>query len=831
MLPPLYTPSRAFTRVCLELSLKPFTDTSPATRDRVLNQLFRQWMPLLQRAQTTSVMLWIGDGLEILDFRGDLDDQFEWGYWLGSANKWEESQTLSFADKTDDSDSDEQGIGFGAASRDAHAQGLHQRPRRYTETPARFDYRWLQDLITDIKRIGALLTGTNIEVGLTFDPGPEFAINSFKYERHPEICTAGDVYSNTFVPCMARLNADAQNYAGFPNGIPVDTGIGTFLGRQLECLERELDFDFVWFSNGFGFGGETWSLRGALFDGEQFRPEKAHCQRQQILRFWREFRDETALPVRTRGTNMTSGVDLSSDGVPLAAIYDQVENLEVPVNSPWAALDKDFGLELCGWMSHVARLPRGRAGSDYATRFYAHDPWWMNSPYLDRYERRAHDIFLPALVARLGENGAIAPADYLSILSADNSHGQLPDAVAAEVSAHLIRARELAPDALAPLLWVYPLAEYETAVFEDQNPRAVFPDDWFIRGAINAGLPLNTVADSQIFLAQPLETFAQTLIITPVPAPDSPLRAALLQHAKNGGHVVFYGALEADDNELLDVLGLENAAALDGDFELQLAPEIRQAFAEENIANKIHHCAVFSNGGLRQKARESLACATRDGQTRALAARAKIGKGELIWLRGGVSIDTNKRSRLLPAPLDATRYFPTEMLLRAVCESSGVALRFARADAATRAPLSTIARSRNAWALAIFNPARLEATWSLPPGAPVPLGQTVEVAGKFARWTPDVAALLETRVFVEQNETSTVSLSEVPSVMANVRRRWLVKGLKNATLRFFPEADAGEITFLSDPVFPYFEGEFPNARRAGDYLELENLSGDLLISW
>ena len=795
-------------------------------------------MPILQRAQTTSVMLWIGDGLEILDFRGDLDAQFEWGYWLGSANKWEESHELSFDkdEKNSDKEADEQGIGFGAAARDPNAQGLHQRPRRYIENPARFDYRWLQSLLLDIKRLGAILTGTRIEVGLTFDPGPEFTRNSFKYERHREICTAGDVYSNTFAPCTARLHADDVKYAGFPDGIPDDTGIGTFLGRQLECLKSELDFDFVWFSNGFGFGGETWSLRGALFDGAQFRPDKAACQRAEILRFWREFRDETALPVRTRGTNMSGGVDLSSDGVPQGEIYRTVTDLDAPVNSPWAALDKDFGLELCGWMSHAAQLPRGKSGADYTYRFYAHDPWWMNSPYLDRYERRAHDIFLPSLVARLGEDGQVAPADWLSILSADNSHGQLPDAVAAEVSAHLIRARELAPDALPPLLWVYPLQEYEAAVFDKGAPQRVFPGDWFVRGAINAGLPLNTVADSQIFLQQfdaaPAK-FAATTIVTPVPAPASPLRAALLQHAHGGGQVVLYGAINADDDELLGVLKLASAQALDGDFALELSPQLRKAFADENIALKIHHNATFSDGGLNLRARnaDALAAATRDGQTRALAMRADVGNGTLIWLRGGVSIDQTKRSRLLPAPLDPSRYFSTEALLRAVCEASGVALRFARPDANQRAPLATVGRSRGAWAIAVFNPDRLPASWSLPPGAPVALGQSVEVAGQTARFTPPVAALFETRVFVEQSAASTVSLHEVPSVMAGVSRRWLVKGLRDATLRFFAPPDAGEVTFLSDPVFPYFEGEFPVAERSGDYLELENLSGELLISW
>lgn len=99
--------------------------------------------------------------------------------------------------------------------------------------------------------------------------------------------------------------------------------------------------------------------------------------------FWRLFRKECPnLRVETRGTNLTVGIDFATDGVNYQALYSGSFDFLPPPNSPWAALDGDFGLEICGYLSRIARLPE----QDYLFRFYVHDPWWVNSPWLDRYE-------------------------------------------------------------------------------------------------------------------------------------------------------------------------------------------------------------------------------------------------------------------------------------------------------------------------------------------------------------------------------------------------------------------------------------------------------------
>lgn len=151
-----------------------------------------------------------------------------------------------------------------------------------------------------------------------------------------------------------------------------------------------MGFDYLWLSNGFGFGMETWSTTGAVFDGKDFDVTRFDDAKEKILEFWRMFRAECPdFRIETRGTNLSAGIDLATDGVPLKDIYEGGFNLLPPPNSPWAALNGDFGLELCGYMSRIAELPDER----YLFRYYVHDPWWANSRGRTA-TRRCHTIFI-----------------------------------------------------------------------------------------------------------------------------------------------------------------------------------------------------------------------------------------------------------------------------------------------------------------------------------------------------------------------------------------------------------------------------------------------------
>ena len=149
-----------FKSVTLEMSLKPFKQTNDAYIQRVCERVFEQWHPLIKNREVISIMLWTADGSEILDYTGELDQEFEWCYFLGTAN------LPLIGDLPPET-------------------SLHQRKQLYMENPPKMTYRILKKIISALKEEGKKrYPKARIRVGETFDIGPEFAISDFKYNRH-----------------------------------------------------------------------------------------------------------------------------------------------------------------------------------------------------------------------------------------------------------------------------------------------------------------------------------------------------------------------------------------------------------------------------------------------------------------------------------------------------------------------------------------------------------------------------------------------------------------------------------------------------------------------
>ncbi|MBE6769862.1 MAG: hypothetical protein E7548_03805 [Ruminococcaceae bacterium] len=504
-----------YKQVTLEVSLKPFKETSDAYIKSVCRKIFSQWQGLLKDCQTISIMLWAADGSEILDYAGKLDDEFQWACYIGNAN-------LPLNTTGDDSISP------------------HTYKYLYMENPPKMTYGILKKIVATLKAEGKkAFPDKNILVGHTFDIGPEFAISDFKYNRHKEICTGTKLDRLGFVDCTATLNADNRCYAAFKNGIPEGTPIGLFLGKQTSAFLKDMGMDFIWLSNGFGFSADPWSLNGKVFDGEKFYPEKLKETREKVFEFWKFFKAGCPdFPIRTRGTNNTVGIDYATDAVPIYDIYNGDFGIDPPPNSPWAALNDNYGLEIMGHMTRICQLP----GDGFLFRYYIHDPWWANSPWYDRYGGQPMDIYLPCAVSRIDENGRVQTADNLSLLTIDNSFGALPDSCVNEPLPHLIKAKKDAGDAPAPLVLIYPFREYSTSLDESLITEMYYGDN-YICEAINNSLPLNCVTSTDNFLLQDLSVYSASVLISPVPE-NPKLKEKLKVYCENGGKVIFYGSKE-----------------------------------------------------------------------------------------------------------------------------------------------------------------------------------------------------------------------------------------------------------------------------------------------
>ena len=770
--------------VTLETTLKPFcADMSDAGFARKAEQIFRQWEPLwLNTPAIPQIMLWAGDGSEILEYSGNPSDVMEYARYVGGMQmKYNED----IPEKPE-------------------SRSIHQQPRLFCKNPPVWHYTDLQRLIKTLRNTARKLYDINIEIGTTFDPGPEFARSRFKYLRHPEIL--GNMHnSKMFLFCFARLKKDDYCYAAYPDGIPENESFGTFFGKQAQIFIEEFNLDFIWFSNGVGFGVDTWGMTGSVFDGQTFHSENCRNTGEKIFEFWRDFR--CGCPhcrIETRGTNMTTGIDLASDAVPLQDIYRNVSNLVPPPNSPWAALNGNFGLELAGMMSRIAELPENMF---YPFRFYTHDPWWDNSPWLDRYDRTPHDIYLPLAISRLNEKGKVENPGQLNLLSIDNSYGEIPDQVPQECIPFFLDAVRTAPDQPGAAVWVYNFDEIHAAVLNGQKTDEVFANDNFIVRAINDGLPLNTVVSTRIFNKLDNKKFRSRVLLAPALLNDCTAEK-LLDAAQNGSTVIFYG--NTDNDLLLEYFGMKKTSPVSGVMEL------------ENLG-KVDHNPVFSGGGLdlvqkNDSPAEKLFEYVQGSERRVAALR----RGNAYYLCLSSSI-----ARMAPGGspeyLDSKEYFYTERLFTRLMQSSRWHFEYDSPDKALPLPKAAVRLHDNAFYYSIYSSnCNVKNIFGTPDGAPLFRGRDCYLCNDLAHYHPAKFEDLEARIFVQGNN-SFVSCTEHPPLGLGIQRQFRVTGLKNARVVFRVPADCS-LAFAS-------AGRATSMQPVGELIKLERLEDDFGVKY
>ncbi len=794
-------------RIVLEVSLKAFPDPGEKAMSEVIAGIFRQWDDLIRESAETALMFWAADGSEILTFAGDPEAKFEWGKWVGVANPPVQEKPLPEARRF-----------------------AYLFPREYRENPRTFSYRELHGIVLLCKRIFREKYGKDLLAEATFDPGMEFAVSAFKYRDHHECCLG---HGGRFVCCYQNLHADRRRYAGFPDGIPEGTSFGTFFGRQTQAFLRFMDMDGIWFSNGFGFGMEAWGACGAVFTGTEFLKGRSKPIHDAILGFWHDFRRECPdFPIETRGTNYSTGIDVSTDATPLRDIYRLIPGISGPPNSPSGSLDGNYAMCIVNYLSHIAELPMS---DSFTFRFYLHDPWFKASAWRDYYERSPHDILLPLSLARIDGRGAIRHADVLHILSIDDSKGEMPDAPAREVTGGILGAMDNLPDAPGPLVWIYPFDEVHLLAEKDERLEEIYSGDYLIRGAINEGFPLNSVISSRNFLSvirDHPDFFRGCILVFPTVFTVNPqVLSGVEEHLRKGGTAICYGPARGKAVEVF--LGLAPAPPLEGEFRLS------------GTEKKIMHAALLSGGPLDRinadpEHNTVEAEYEQDAQTRPALLRRRLPsapEGSLFWIRGTNSF-TMKEHAYAPAALDARIFdFPERLFLRAM-DLSGWKYESEFRTAEHPAPVMTWHRCRNGFYLAGFGrDTTSRIRLRLPDGAPLPCGHTVTLEDGMSCFSTVPALDLECRVFAVSGHAPGLvrCKAELPA-LPEVGRRILVMGLDHAELLYRPEPGTRD-----NVRFHNAEGELaPLARpddfkvergtdRFGDYCRIKDVSNILFI--
>lgn len=820
--------------VTLEMSLKPVRAYDERTLAELARTVVDQWRPLLQTAARTEVMLWASDGSELLDFRGDLAERFEWGAYIGFANLGHDA--------------------YGKPVPPAR-QGV-----LYTEAPARPTYGDLRRLVATLRAALADELGTEVRIGTTFDTGPEFAESDFKFVRHPEVMARGTDIGIASNVAMLRhgtsLHADPREYAGFPRGVPEGTSFGTFLGRQTAAYLPAMGFDYLWLSNGFGFSWYAWTAAGSAFDGERFDGAAAARSREATLRFWEDFRAEFDGEVRVRGTNHTVGIDVGSDGVPSQEIFERGYVSMPPPNSPWGPLNRDFGIELTGYMSRIA-VPDDPS---FMFRFYANDPWFWQQPWWDFYHREPFDIDLMTSVARLSDEGAARTADHVQILAIDTSRGELDERCGREVSTAILQSLEAQPDEAGPLVWVYPYEEYHAppAAADAGGLARGYGEDLALTAAVGCGLPVNTVCStSDISGALASGTLLGRILVAPTtvlrPSAGRPqgVRAALESHLRGGGDVLLYGSLGGLGDLARDWLGLDSTAPpVEGSADLigfdRVAADTVDGVSA-TVRPRIRHVAVLSDGGLVEVAAspdgdgsaadgEVVIEADVDGERRAYLARSRpVGAtgGRLVWVRGSsAGIDVTTDDTGTRAPSDGDRHLDPGVLLRAAAGLLGLVVRHELRTPSSDPVVSTVHRSNGAyWFSSYAADTTVRVAYRLPAGAPVLMTRECFYdADGTAVYQPSKSVRAECRVLIERAEPGVISCRDLAPQPAAMIRSIEVTGLRAADITLLPPPGAGgtlrievDGEELDEPLARY--------RTHGGAIPLRGITGAVSLTW
>lgn len=806
------------------MSLKPFTSMERSSIEAVCEEAIRQWLPLVGMADSCSMLLWVADGSEILTWDGNWEREIEWGRYIGFANE----------DK------------FGHDPHDPRNAKL------YRPDACAITYADLRFIVAAFKRIGADRFGLRMEVGATFDAGPEFAYSDFKYKLHPEINHAelgGKEVAlkadYTVVCTWSKLHEDRTAYAAYPEGIPEGTPFGEYLGRQCASFLPQLGFDYIWFSNGFGFSYFPWTYLGANYDGSSMPLADHEELTGRTLSFWEHFKRECPdFRTEVRGTNFGTGMDLAKDFIPLAELYRRQYIEYPPPNSPWGALNFDFGLEIASHMSRIAVLP----GETYPYRFYPNDPWFWQNPWWDLYDREPHDIYCPLTVARMNREGELENPGIIELLTIDTEKGELNADCPAEVIPHLRRAIRDFPDQAGIVTWLYPFKEYHEAVAESaNNAKTIFFEEWFVRNAVNQGLPLNTVLSTDEFAAMGREAkgkLRETILFVPASGLAGENGRLLEKFVREGGKAILYGAVE--DPRWQEMLNLRQAHGLEGEFALTTVMRADSILGDTAAAARtFKHDPLIGGGALREVLndgddRATKVCATAtatapgEEEARVVALTRELPEwngGKVGWVRGSLPFEGGTVTHLPVRQAEA--YSDLSILARQMLSEFGYELRQTKQEEANKSNLLFVSRRDNGF---IFTGCRQDTSVSLrmrfPDGVPVITGQTVRAGQGDAAYSFDRTFRDECRIFVEQQETTNVFCREYmpnPTPRKSSVRFIHVTGLREATVTIYPplaSLAADRVEVRADGVYLDLKG-----CAFGDRLVIPNISGEMEVTW
>ena len=699
----------------------------------------------------------------------------------------------------------------------------------FIENPIHWTYADLKKLIVILKETVAERLSKEAWIGTIIDAGAEFVESDFKFKDHPEVMKNGkdlglnDIFGS-FVDCTARLKPDHYSYAAFPHGIP-DGGVsfGEFLGSQIKSLSEAVGFDYVWFSNGLGFGFTPWESKGELFDEETFHYDKFAEINKQTLQFWKDFKLHSAnMPIGVRGTNNSVGFDLSVFGVSMKDVYDTAPILISPPNPPWGSVNP--GLEMTVYMSRIAKT----ATKQYGMRFYYNDTWFHSEPWYGYYAEEGFDILMPFKVTRINEMGQVESPKDINIFSLDDDKGGMDESQALEVTSYFNKALRRLPDQPGIVTWVYPFDELDKLAKETpEHLHQVYFHDMYIRDIINQGFPLNTVISSENFIklvhAQST-ALDETILLIAAPREGTDLSECILKWLQLGKKIILYGSLKGCDPQLLDSLGVSLEDGIAGNLTLTTTEGIHSF--KDGYGSGFQHLALTSGGDIQ----EILVDPTRSqaifkvsdaSHERLYALVSNQPERNFAWIRGSVGLIKN----VLHTD------FAEAHLIHALLPHFEFKINNVFALPDRRSIVNLISRKDGAYYVTGHKPDdSTYAQYEFPKGAPLFLHTEALIENGKATYFLTKTFDYEVRFFVKQNKKAVIRCKEDQITSYKYKRAISIHSLEDARLYFLPPNNCADQ--MANLVFRNLtSGELLDWTFDGKGYVVENLTGNIEVMW
>lgn len=793
-------------RIALELSLKPFGQQDRLSYEACAQRVIGAWRPLLEAAAEVSFMLWVADGSEILEWCGDFTQPLEWARYIGFCN----------------------------AERNAYAQAHHNPSRNailFTPKPRKMSYQDLRAIITALRTTGAELLKKPISIGATFDPGPEFAESPFKYNLHPEIIVPKRVSGRPTFPMVdatATLHADPRVYAAYPQGIPEGEPFALFLGKQLTAFCHNLGFDYVWLSNGFGFSPVAWDYLGPAFDGESFYPQERALSLECFKQAWENLHSgNPEIPMEVRGSNFAAGMDIAKDGVDFNWLYDTGYIRLPPPNSPWGALNFDFGLELAGFLSRAVRSPK----NEYLFRFYPNDPWFWQNPWTDVFYGQAYDIYIPLATSILNGDGKVTTPSTINILTGDTEYGDTDPLTGVQVASHIRTALNDRPDDVGLLTWIYPFEEYHRLAESGADGQAeVFFGDWFVRSLINHGLPVATAATPQAFdafLVQ-CQNNPRTILLLPTIAAHTQQEAnRLLSWLTKDIPAILYGPAASLHPIIQELLNIKIAPLISGQLTLKTTEGLTIGnLLHDPVASSGGIAAQFMSDNARNESTKQIFLVSTEGTQRAYCVSKSVNGTTLTWLRGTNYFHTRPDKQYLalkPKPHPST-YVDAGRLGVDILKTLGYMIHI-QLESSTQNSDALILFSRhdNAWFLSGYAAAPAGMVkLRFPEGAPVFHATHTRIEDSTSHYPLARVMHYECRIFVQQ-KSGVVGCDTRARDEHHQELTLRIIGLQEAGVTFYPPHNL--------PVTCEYGGHRHRFDGGNRSITLSGISGNLSIYW